>query len=73
MTKMERIEKLLDELRYEIETGMMHGDVDEHLSYTFIVPTSKNIKHGVVSCRFMTHPTDRYSAQIEKPRLQLVK
>jgi hypothetical protein len=34
----ERIEKLLDELRYEVERGMLEGDIDETLEFRFYVP-----------------------------------
>jgi hypothetical protein len=31
MTRKERIERMLLELRYEVEIGMMQGDIDETL------------------------------------------
>lgn len=54
--RMERIERLLHELRYEIERGMMEGDIDESIGYTFHVPVSKSIPNGVVHCQFRTRP-----------------
>ncbi len=36
----ERIEKLLHELRYEVERGMMEHDIDETLQFKFYVPIS---------------------------------
>ncbi len=73
MTKMERVEKLLKELQYEVETGMMGGDIDEHLDFSFIVPISKNMRDGVVLCKFVTHPVHRGHAFGNAPRLRVVK
>jgi len=36
--RQERIEKLLHELRYEIERGMMEADIDETMGFRFYVP-----------------------------------
>lgn len=55
--RMERVERLLTELRYEVERAMMEGDIeDETLSFRFIVPRSKEIPSGVVMCEFTTRP-----------------
>ena len=71
----ERIEKLLHELRYEIERGMMERDIDETIDFRFYVPLSNSIPDGVVDCRFSTRPIHRYLMQIgsAEPRLRLVK
>ncbi len=71
----ERIEKLLYELHYEIERGMIEGDIEETLNFHFYVPISKMIKDGVVYCKFNTRPIHRHmmnETDIE-PRLKLVK
>lgn len=76
MTRKERIEKMLHELRYEIEVGMMQGDIDESLGFQFIVPVSKSIPGGVVVCSFITRPMHRQNAfgvGFEQPRLRVVK
>lgn len=76
MTRKERIEKMLQELRYEIEVGMMQGDIDESLGFEFIVPTSKAIKGGVVVCSFRSRPTPAqhvYGFDNREPRLKIVK
>jgi len=76
MTRKERIEKMLHELRYEIEVGMMQGDIDESLGFQFIVPVSKSLPEGVVVCRFETRPMHRQNAfgiGREEPRLHVVK
>lgn len=76
MLRQERIEKLLHELRYEIEVGMMQGEIDETLGFHFIVPISKKIPDGVVVCRFETRPAHRQNAfgiGMEEPRLRIVK
>ena len=71
----ERIQKMLRELRYEVERGMMEGELDEWLSYRFYVPTSKAIHDGVVFCEFRTRPVPRHMMHPDdlEPRLKLVK
>jgi len=74
MTRKERIERMLHELRYEVEVGMMQGDIDEVLGFEFIVPVSKSIPDGVVVCSFRTRPMHRYVALgYNEPRLKIVK
>jgi hypothetical protein len=71
----ERIEKLFHELRYEVERGILEGDIDETIGFRFYVPLSKAIPDGVVFCEFRTRPMPRYMmnpADIQ-PRLKLVK
>jgi hypothetical protein len=46
--RQERIEKLLHELRYEVERGMMERDIDETMGFRFYVPISNAIPSGVV-------------------------
>lgn len=73
--RMERIERLLSELRYEIERGMMEREIDETLTYRFIVPVSQSIRDGVVACRFETRPMHRYDVyglDLE-PRLRVIE
>lgn len=72
MDRKERIEKILHELRYEIEVSMMQGEIDETLWFEFVVPVSKVIPNGVVVCSFRTRPTLYYRDGIE-PRLKVVK
>ena len=70
----ERIEKLLHELRYEVERGMMEREIDETITFRFHVPISQAIPDGVVFCEFRTRPAHRYAmydSHIE-PRLRLV-
>ncbi len=71
----ERIEKLFHELRYEIERGMMEGDIDETLGFRWYVPLSKAIPDGVVRCEFRTRPIPRIGMGPDEifPRLTLVK
>lgn len=71
----ERIEKLLHELRYEIERGMMEHEIDEELSFRFYVPVSRAIPKGVVACRFETRPVPAYMVDPRdglQPRLRVV-
>lgn len=71
----ERIERLLTELRYEIERGMIEREVDETLTFSFYVPLSHAIPDGVVRCEFRTRPIPRYLMGREDmaPRLRLAK
>ena len=50
--RQERIEKLLHELRYEVERGMMERDIPEEMGFRFYVPISNNIPDGVVFLPF---------------------
>ena len=73
--RQERIEKLLHELRYEVERGMMEGGIDETMGFRFYVPVSKAIPEGVVACEFITRPIPRHMMNPAdlQPRLRLVK
>jgi hypothetical protein len=72
---MERIEKLLAELRYEIERGMLNHDIGEELTYRFYVPISSKIPDGVVFCEFRTRPITRMMMEPGdyESRLRVVK
>lgn len=71
----ERIEKLLHELRYEVERGMMERDINEEMTFRFFVPISNKIPDGVVACEFRTRPVPRHAMSLDdlQPRLKLVK
>ena len=74
--RLERIERLFDELRYELTRGMLEGEIDESLGFRFIVPVSKAIPDGVVMCEFRSRPVPRYYASpddVQTPRLRVVK
>lgn len=73
--RQERIEKLLHELRYEVERGMMERDIPEEMGFRFYVPLSNKIPDGVVFCEFHTRPIPRYqmSPGDLQPRLRVVK
>jgi hypothetical protein len=51
-----RIERLLQELEYEITRGMMNREIEETMGYRFVVPVSNVLKNGVVACQFSTRP-----------------
>ena len=72
--RQERIEKLLHELRYEVERGMLEKDIGEELTFRFYVPLSNKIPDGVVFCEFRTRPVFRYMMHLDdvQPRLKLV-
>lgn len=71
----ERIEKLLHELRYEVERGMLEKDIDETMGFRFYVPLSSAIPDGVVFCEFRARPIPRHmmNPMEMQPRLRLVK
>ncbi len=73
--RQERIEKLLHELRYEVERGMMERDIGEEMGFRFYVPISSKISDGVVFCEFRTRPVPRHMMHSDdlQPRLRLVK
>lgn len=72
--RMERIEKLLHELRYEVERGMVEADIDETITFRFYVPVSHAIPDGVVFCQFSTRPVPRHMMHPAdlQPRLRVV-
>lgn len=71
----ERIVRLLEELRYEVERGMMERDIEEEMGFRFYVPISNKIPDGVVFCEFRTRPVPRQSMHPDdlQPRLKIVK
>lgn len=73
--RQERIEKLLHELRYEVERGMMEREINETMGFRFFVPISQAIPDGVVFCEFSTRPVPRYTMSLDDltPRLRIVK
>lgn len=74
--RQERIERLLRELRYEIERGVMEREIAEEMSFRFYVPLSSKISGGVVFCEFRTRPVPRWDMLLAdgyEPRLKLVK
>ena len=73
--RMERIERLLNELRYEVERGMMEREIDEEIGFRFYVPVSNKIRDGVVFCEFRTRPVPRWDMHPDylEPRLKVVK
>lgn len=73
--RQERIERLLRELQYEVERGMMEREINEEMGFRFYVPISQKIPNGVVFCEFRTRPLARYYMTPEdmEPRLKVVK
>jgi hypothetical protein len=71
----ERIERLLRELRYEVERGMLEREIDEEMGFRFVVPISLKIPDGVVLCEFRTRPTHRHNVSMDdiQPRLRVVE
>lgn len=70
----DRIKKLLQELRYEVERGMLEREIPEQMGFRFYVPISNAIPDGVVFCEFRTRPIPRAYMHPDDltPRLRLV-
>lgn len=73
--RQQRIEKLLHELRYEVERGMLERDISEEIGFRFYVPVSQSIPDGVVFCEFRTRPVARYMMNPDdlQPRLTVIQ
>lgn len=73
--RLERVEKLLQEIQYEVTRGMMEGELEEEIAFWFAVPVSKKIPNGAVMCEFRTRPMPRgaFSFLEFEPRLKVVK
>ena len=73
--RMERIEKLLHELRYEVTRGIHQREIGEEMTYEFIIPMSQAIPNGVVFCEFRTRPIPHYEMHPDhlEARLRIVK
>ena len=70
--RLERIERILEELEYEVVRGIMDNEIDETIMFRFRVPISRHIKDGIVECQFTTRPTLPYFDDPTKDRLRLV-
>lgn len=71
----ERIEKLLHELRYEVERGLMDREIDESMGFRFYFPISQSIPGGVVFGEFRLRPIPRHTMDpddVSRPRLRIV-
>jgi hypothetical protein len=73
--RMERIEKLLYELQYEITRGVVQNEIEEAIQFTFIIPMSHAIPNGVVKCDFRAQPMRREAlyGDLYTPKFRLVK
>ena len=74
----ERIERLLQELKYEVTRGMMEREIDEQIGFRFVVPLSRHIPNGVVFCEFHTRPVPAlemvgFGNNILAPRLRVIQ
>ena len=72
--RMERIERLLKELEYEVTRGIVEREIDETIVFRFIVPISHSIPDGQVFGEFRTRPVtrDQFFPGFDKPNLKLV-
>lgn len=76
--RMERIERLLHDLDYEITRGVMEGDLDsETLNWIRHGPPSRELRGGFVLIEFRTRPI-HYSSMLgasigAEPGLKVIK
>lgn len=74
--RMERIERLLRELEYEVTRGIMENEINEEIGFRFIIPISRKIPGGIVGCEFRVRPGQTYEAAYygihSAPKLKLV-
>lgn len=57
----ERIEHLLDELRYELTRGLMEHEIDEEMNWRYVTPICRSIPNGVVTMAFVMRPAPAYA------------
>lgn len=72
----QRIERLFEELKYELTRGMLEGEIDESVGFRFIVPVSKAVPGGVVFCEFRSRPIPAHGVPFDgfsAPKLRVVK
>ena len=69
----ERIEKLLRELRYEIERGLAEREIEEEMHFQFIFPRSQRIPNGLVFCQFRMRPITNFDAMAMNPEMLVPK
>ena len=57
--RLKRIERLLDELKYEIHLGIVQGDLSQNMSYRFMVPSDQpnRLWDGVFSIMLVPYAT----------------
>lgn len=73
----ERIDVLLEELKYELVRGVMEGEIEEEMHWRYVLPVSKSIPQGVVTMAFIMRPAPGYAVPTSwgfepQPRLRIV-
>jgi len=61
----DRIDRLLNELKYEMTRGMMENEIEEEWALAFVIPISRHFRQGVVLCEFRSKPVPRYQISID--------
>ena len=74
--RMERINRLLRELEYEVTRGIMENEIDEEIGFRFLIPISRKVPGGIVGAEFRTRPGQSYDAIYygahEAPKLKVI-
>lgn len=73
--RMDRIQRLLDDLKREVEIGFVQREIDETLMLRWLVPVSSAIPGGAVFCEFRTQPIPFAQAAMmagSRPNIRLV-
>jgi hypothetical protein len=74
--RQERIERLLAELRHEIERGCINREIPEHMAYRFIVPISALGPDFIVAMTMSLRPVARNQMDgddADNGRLRVIK
>lgn len=68
-----RIEKLLAEVEYEITRGVLNRDIDEAMSFEFIIPVSTHGEDWCVQFVARMKPVPRWQIGNNGRRLELLR
>lgn len=61
----QRIERLFEELQYEITRGVMQHDITERMKFSFVIPISQEGEDWAVCFVADLRPMPRWSAPLE--------
>lgn len=72
----ERIFRLLRELEYELTRGVMENEIEEEMTWQYILPLCRSIPGGIVAMEFRMRPLSRHSVPMtfgmSPPKLRIV-
>jgi hypothetical protein len=72
----ERIERLLSELEYELVRGVTEAEIEEDMTWRYILPISRTFPNGAVIMEFRMRPVPHHAVPFpfepQKANLRLV-